>query len=141
MLVKRSLRAHRRGDVEAVLSTYAKDVHFRFPGNNSWAGDFHGTDAVRPWLQRFHDVGLELNVDEILVDGWPWNTKVALHFTDQLKAPDGTVVYENTGFIYAKGSWGKIREYEVVEDTEKVALLDIWLAKNKPESVTLRRAT
>ena len=132
MMVKRSLRAHLRGDVEALLKTYAKDVLFRFPGKSSWAGEFRGIDAVRPWLERFHSVGLELDVDEILIGGWPWNTKVALHFTDRLKAPDGTLVYENTGFIYAKGAWGKIREYEVVEDTEKVARLDEWLAGNEP---------
>ena len=132
LLVTRSLRAHARHDVEAVLSTYAKDVVFRFPGNNSWAGEFRGIDAVRPWLQRFYGIGLELSVNEILVRGWPWKTRVAIHFTDRLKAPDGALVYENTGFIYAKATWGKIREYEVIEDTEKVALLDVWLEKNRP---------
>jgi hypothetical protein len=132
MRVRRSLRAHLRRDVEAVLKTYAKDVRFRFPGQNSWAGEFHGIGAVRAWLQRFYAVGLELHVDEILVAGWPWNTKVALHFIDRLKDHEGTVVYENTGFIYAKSTWGTIRDYEVVEDTEKVALLDGWLAKNRP---------
>ena len=127
MMVKRTLRAHLNRDVEAILKTYSKDVRFRFPGNNSWAGEFRGIDQVRPWLQRFHRVGLTFKPDEILIGGWPWNTKVALHFTDHLKAPDGTLVYENSGFIYAKGAWGKICEYEVVEDTEKVAALDEWL--------------
>lgn len=131
MMVRRSLRAHLRGDVEAVLKGYAKDVRFRFPGNNSWAGEFRGIDEVRPWLERFYRLGLKLEVDEILIGGWPWNTKVAMHFTDRLHAADGTLVYENTGFIYARGAWGKIREYEVVEDTEKVARLDAWLAKNE----------
>src|SRR5215467_5184481 len=95
MMVKRSLRAHLRGDVEGVLRNYAEDVRFRFPGNNSWAGEYRGVDAVRPWLERFYEVGLKLDVDEILVAGWPWDTKVAVHFTDSLTAPDGTVVYEN----------------------------------------------
>ena len=128
MMVKRSVRAHVNGDIEALLKTFARDVRFRFPGNNSWAGEFRGVDEVRAWLQRFHRVGLSLTVDEILIGGWPWNTKVALHFTDHLEGPDGALVYENTGFIYARGAWGEIREYEVVEDTEKVAALDDWLA-------------
>jgi ketosteroid isomerase-like protein len=135
MMVKRSLRAHLRGDVEALLKTYAKDVRFRFPGTNSWAGEFRGVDAVRPWLERFYRVGLRFEVDEILIGGWPWNTKVAVHFADRLEAPDGALVYENSGFIYAKGAWGKIREYEVVEDTEKVARLDAWLAENEAPGV------
>ena len=131
MMVKRTLQAHLNRDVEAILKSYSKDVRFRFPGNNSWAGEFRGIDQVRPWLQRFHRVGLMFEADEILIGGWPWNTKVALHFTDHLKAPDGTLVYENSGFIYAKSAWGKIREYEVVEDTEKVAALDEWLKSHE----------
>ena len=138
MMVKRSVRAHLRGDVEALLKTYAKDVRFRFPGSSSWAGEFRGIGAVRAWLERFHRVGLELDVDEILIGGWPWNTKAALHFTDRLRASDGTLVYENTGFIYAKGAWGKIREYEVVEDTEKVARLDEWLLSDEAQHHALR---
>jgi ketosteroid isomerase-like protein len=138
MIVKRSVRAHRRGDVEALLKTYAKDVRFRFPGSSSWAGEFRGVDAVRAWLERFHSVGLELEVDEILIGGWPWNTKVALHFTDRLRASNGALVYENTGFIYAKGAWGKIREYEVVEDTEKVARFDEWLLSDEAQHPALR---
>jgi hypothetical protein len=47
-----------------------------------------------------------------------------------LRLIDETVVYENSGFIYVTSAWGKIREYEVIEDTEKVAQLDVWLAKN-----------
>lgn len=131
-MVKRTLRAHMRGDIDTLLKSYAPDVVFRFPGNNSWAGTYRGIDEVRPWLERFHRVGLRLEVDEILIGGWPWDTKVAMHFTDSLRLPDGTIVYENTGFIYARGSWGKIRSYEVVEDTEKVAALDEWLATNEP---------
>ena len=131
MMVKRTLRAHLNRDVEAILKSYSKDVRFRFPGNNSWAGEFRGIDQVRPWPQRFHRVGLMFEADEILIGGWPWNTKVALHFSDHLKAPDGTLVYENSGFIYAKSAWGKIREYEVMEDTEKVAALDEWLKSHE----------
>lgn len=134
-MIKRSLRAHVRGDVDALLASYSNDVVFRFPGKSSWAGELHGKQAVHAWLERFHRVGLKLEVDEILIGGWPWNTKVALHFTDHLTTPDGTVVYENTGFIYARGSWGKIREYEVVEDTEKVAALDEYLAVHEHRAV------
>jgi ketosteroid isomerase-like protein len=130
-MIRRSLAAHRRGDVEALLRTYARDVRFHFPGQSSFAADLEGVDAVRPWLQRFHRLGIEIDVDEILVAGWPWNTRAALHFTDRFRAPGGAVIYENSGFIYAKSAWGKIREYEVVEDTEKVARFDEWLTQNE----------
>jgi ketosteroid isomerase-like protein len=141
MMVRRSLAAHRRHDVEAVLKTFSKDVRFRFPGRNSWAGEFRGIDAVRPWLRRFYEVGLELDADEILIGGWPWDTRVAIHFADRLKTSDGAVVYENTGFIYAKSAWGRIREYDVIEDTEKVAQLDAWLASRGAEVTHVMKTT
>jgi len=128
-MFKRSLRAHLRGDADALLRTYSKDVCFRFHGDSSWAGEFHGISEVRAWLERFYRVGLRLEIDDILIAGWPWNTRIALHFTDHLTGPDGTLVYENDGFIYAKAVWGKIHQYEVVEDTQKVSALDDWLKK------------
>jgi ketosteroid isomerase-like protein len=130
-LVRRTLRFHLNRDVEGVLSTYADDVHFTFHGNNSWAGDYHGKDQMRPWLERFHAIGLNLRVHEILVSGPPWNTTVCLYITDDAKDADGNVIYENRGVIYGKGAWGKMKRYEVFEDTEKVAELDKYLAKHE----------
>ncbi len=129
MQVRRTLRQHQAGDVEGLLKGYTDDVHFTFPGNNSWAVDITGKDRVRPWLQRFHRAGLQLDVHDILVAGPPWNTRICLVFTDHAKDESGNVVYENRGVIYAKGRWGKIADYTVFEDTEKVAAFDTYLEK------------
>lgn len=131
-LVRRSLRFHASRDVEGLLKTYADDVHFSFPGNNSWAIDTRGKTEIRQWLERFHRVGLVLDVQDILVAGPPWNTRVCLVFTDHAKGDDGEVVYENRGVIFAKARWGKITDYTVFEDTEKVAELDRYLAVHEP---------
>jgi hypothetical protein len=117
--------------VEGLLSTYADDVHFSFYGNNSWAGEYHGKDQVRPWIERFYRVGLNLTVHEILVSGPPWNTTVCLYLTDDLRDAEGNVVYANRGVIYGKGAWGKMKRYEVFEDTEKVAEFDKYLEANE----------
>src|SRR5262249_12015060 len=108
------------------------DFDITFNGRASWAGEFHGIGQVRAWLERFYRVGLTLVVDDILIGGWPWDTRIALHFTDRLLTKDGVPVYENVGFIYMKSAWGKVREYEVVEDTERTAALDTWLEQNAP---------
>jgi hypothetical protein len=63
-----------------MLRTYSKDVCFRFSDDSSWAGEFHGISEVRAWLERFYRVGLRLEIDDILIAGWPWNTRTALHF-------------------------------------------------------------
>lgn len=134
MLVRRSLRMHRARDVEGLLSTYADDVRFVFPGTSSWAVDVRGKAAVGAWLRRFHSVGLVLEVDDILVGGPPWKTRAALHFTDHATDAGGRVVYENRGVIYATSRWGKITSYEVFEDTEKVAAFDDYLATQEAEA-------
>ncbi len=128
LLVRRSLRFHEARDVDGLMKTYAKDVHFVFPGNNSWAIDTRDKAELRKWLQRFHSVGLVLDVDDILIAGPPWNTRVGLVFTDHAKDTSGSVVYSNRGVILAKGRWGKIYDYTVFEDTEKVADFDRYLA-------------
>ena len=40
---------------------------------------------------------------------------------------DGNSVYDNRGVIIGNVSWGKIRSYEVFEDTQKVEALDTYL--------------
>ncbi|HVL81529.1 MAG TPA: hypothetical protein VM840_08060 [Actinomycetota bacterium] len=126
-LVRRAIRSHQAGDVRGVLRTYARDVHFVFPGRSSWSADLRGRQAVEPWLRRFHEVGLQLDVDEIVIGGWPWRTVIVLHFTDHLRDADGRIVYENTGVIYGHARWGMITYYTVYEDTQRVAELDTYL--------------
>ncbi len=129
MMIRSSLRKHQAGDVEGLVRSFASDVHFVFGGNNSWATDTRDKAALKDWLRRFHAAGLKIEVHDILVDGPPWNTRVCMHFTDHVKDADGRVVYENTGVIYGKAKWGKISDYTVFEDTEKVAAFDRYLQR------------
>ena len=128
-MIRSSLRKHQAGDVEGLMKAYAKDVHFVFPGKNSWATDTRDKAVLADWLRRFHAAGLKIDVDDIIVGGAPWDTRVCMHFTDHAKDANGRIVYENTGVIYGKAKWGKITDYVVYEDTEKVAALDAYLQK------------
>ena len=127
-MIRNVLRRRDEGDIGPLLSMCADDVHFVFPGESSWAADIHGKGELEPWLRRFADVGLRVEVQQIDVTGWPWSTTVFLRFTDHATGPDGNVVYENRGVIVGKIAWGKIKSYEVFEDTQKVAALDEYLA-------------
>ena len=126
--VRAAVRRLRAGDPEPVLGLLAPDVRFRFPGRNSWATDVRGRDEVRLWLRRFVDAGLRLDVDDILVAGPPWATRVCVRFTDHCDDESGRLVYLNRGVILAEVSWGRAVRYDVVVDTEKVAELDAYLA-------------
>ena len=127
MMIRRAIRRIYGGDVRPFLSAYADDATFVFPGQNSWAGERRGKGEIERFCRRFVQVGLQAESHEIVVNGWPWDTTVCVRFTDSAKAPDGTVVYENSGVIFGKIAWGKIKFQHVYEDTEKVAAFDRYL--------------
>ena len=130
-MIRRSVRSLNAGDLAPLLSAYAEDVHFVFPGDSSFAADIHSKRELEVWLRRFTEVGLGLELQEIAVSGWPWNTTVCIRVTDRLTDPSGDVVYENRGVIVGKIAWGKIASYEVFVDTQKLAALDEYLASKE----------
>ena len=68
---------------------------------------------------------------KVRITGWPWRMTVCVRAHDRLDAPSGERVYENRFVIWGRMSWGRIKEYEIYRDTEKVAALDVWLAANE----------
>ena len=131
-LLRRSIRRVNEGDIGPMLNGYANDAVLVFPGDSSWGGEHRGRDAIEAFLRRYVRVGLHFEAHEIVVSGWPWSATIWVRFSDQAKAPDGTVVYKNRGVIYAKTRWGKITLQEDFEDTEKVAEFDRYLALHEP---------
>ena len=119
----------RAGDYRPTLRLDARDVRFRFPGRNSWAGEYRGKHELERWLARFVASGLQIFADEIVVKGPPWNTTVCLRGHDLLTSPEGETVYENRYVIWGRARWGLLRDYEVYEDTEKTSELDGYLAE------------
>jgi ketosteroid isomerase-like protein len=129
--------AHSRaGDVRPTLALDAPDVRFTFPGDNSWSGTFRGKEEVGRWLQRLAKVGVKTFPDEVVAVGFPWNTTVCIRGHDYVKSPEGDTVYENRFVIWGRLKWGRLKEYEVYEDTIKPRALDEWLAANEQRLVT-----
>jgi ketosteroid isomerase-like protein len=126
-LIAHNMAKAREGDIGPTLRMDAEDVRFRFPGDSSWAVELEGKDELEPWLRRFADVGLQIYPDEVVLKGFPWNQTICVRGTDHLDAPDGRRVYENRYVIWGRIAWGKLREYEVYEDTQKTEALDEYL--------------
>jgi ketosteroid isomerase-like protein len=105
----------------------------RFPGDNSWSGLYRGKKELKAWLERFARVGIQIDPDEVVAVGPPWNTKVCIRGHDYVKSPQGETVYENRFVIWAKLRWGRIQEEETYEDTQKPKALDTWLEQHKPQ--------
>lgn len=125
----------RRGDVRPMVLAYGPDVRFTFPGKNSWSGVFQGKVEVERWLRRFTAIGLQIYPDEVIVQGMPWRSTVCIRGRDHLDVPDGERVYENRYVIWGHLAWGRLRDYEVYEDTHKTDELDAYIREHAPSLI------
>jgi len=123
---------NRAGDIRATLMLDAEDMEFIFPGSNTWSGHFHGKSEHRRWLERLVRVGVKTDVDEVAVSGFPWKMTVAVRGRSWWDNAAGERIYDNHYVIWGHLRWGRMRSYEVYEDTEKAAALDAYLEANEP---------
>jgi ketosteroid isomerase-like protein len=94
----------------------ADDMHFVFLGEHPLAADLRGADAVRKWLREelFRRLpGLRFVVDETIVEGGPWSTRVATRYHTERQ---GRLVYR--GVYVGRIVWGKVVEEIILPDTQ-----------------------
>jgi ketosteroid isomerase-like protein len=126
-LIAHNMRKMSEGDPGPTVRMYAEDVRFSFPGNNSWSGEVEGKENLRQWLRHFIDIGIQIRPEEVVMKGWPWRQTICVRGITHLDAPGGERVYENRYVIWGHLAWGKMRAYEVYEDSEKATALDGYL--------------
>ncbi len=78
-------------------------------------------------------VGFRIAPDEVVVKGFPWNATSAFAGRDHLRGPGGEVVYENRYVIWGQMRWGRLKEYEVYEDTTRPTSSTATYASTGPE--------
>jgi ketosteroid isomerase-like protein len=114
---------------------FAADGELAFPGYNSWARQFRelrpgrrvyashrGRTEIEAFLRSYTEHGIQMTIEDILVNGPPWNTRVAVRAHVWATGPDGGEdVYTNRAVIMARTSWGRIQQQEDYEDTERAA--------------------
>ncbi len=126
-LIRRNVRSLQQGDPAPLLAGYARDASLVFPGSSSWGGEYRGTGEIGSFLSRFVEAGLVGEVRDILVNGPPWKTKVAVLFEDQATDDAGDVVYANRVILYCRVVWGKVVYQEDFLDTQRVEAFDEYL--------------
>jgi ketosteroid isomerase-like protein len=102
-----------------LLTGYADDAVLVFPGPSSWGGEYRGKEAIAGFLQRFLDDGITGQAHDILVNGPPWRTTIAVFFTATARDDRGVLVYDNRAILFVRARWGKIVYQEDFEDTHK----------------------
>jgi ketosteroid isomerase-like protein len=140
-MIRRNIAQLNAGDHRPVLAMYAEDVELAFPGDNSWAGQFRplergrqahvthrGKAEVERFLQRFVAAGIQMEIEDILVNGPPWNLRAAVR-AHVWSPGTGGDRYTNRAVLFVTSSWGKLRTQEDYEDTERAAAFDALLAR------------
>ena len=137
-LLRHSINKLNSGDYSLMLKMASPDFELAFPGENSWATMFRpqqlgrgrhvthrGVDEAAAFADRFVDEGIQFQIEDILVNGPPWNTRIALRVHDFVSADDeGTDVYNNRAVLFLELRWGRLVRWEDYEDTQRVAAWD-----------------
>jgi len=128
-LIAHNMRRLREGDPSPTVRMYAEDVRFSFPGGSSFAPGASDKRELTRWLERFVETGLQIYPDEVVLKGWPWRQTICVRGHIHLDDPKEGRVYDNRYVIWGHLAWGKMREYEVYEDTEETRALDAYLSR------------
>ena len=106
------------GNWEAMVAGMAPAFTYRFYGDHALSGERHTHDALRRWWERCFRLlpNTTFDVEDILVAGWPWNTRVATAVTVNVGVVDGSR-YQNVVHQFLRIRWGKITEVRTLEDT------------------------
>ena len=136
-MIRRQIAQLNAGDHQPLLKMAAPDAELRFPGDNSWSRAFRapgtgtaytathrGPDELAAFAQRFVDHGLHVDIEDILVAGPPWKTRICVRATDHALDDDGRQVYANRVAILIEARWGRITRWEDYLDTERVSAWD-----------------
>lgn len=105
--------------VGPLLERSAPDLRHTFAGDHALGGTRRSREAFRDWLERLFRLFPELTftIDDVMATGPPWNTRLAISWTDRGTAADG-VDYENEGVHLLRLTWGRLVELEATLDTQ-----------------------
>jgi hypothetical protein len=72
----------------------------------------------------------------VVLKGFPWRQTICVRGHIHLDDAEDGRVYANRYVIWGRIAWGKLREYEVYEDTVASKNLDAWLQHTGKEKAT-----
>lgn len=106
------------GDWEPMITGMAPEFTYRFYGDHALSGERHTTEALRRWWERSFRLFTDprFSVDEVIVAGPPWNTRIATRVHIRAALPDGSA-YENVFMQTMHMRWARITEVHTLEDT------------------------
>jgi len=107
---------------DELMGSIAPAVHHRFLGAHAIGGERHDRDTLRLWFERLARVlpNLQLKINDIWVQGWPWHTMVFVQWDGAATLLNGDAYRQHAVHIITL-RWGKIHELDVFEDSQAVS--------------------
>ena len=142
-MIRRNITALNEGRPEPALAMFADDAELDFPGLNSWSRQFRrptsgrypfathrGRDEIEAFIRRYVDHHIQMSIEDILVNGPPWNMRVAVRAHVWATASDGDDAYDNRAVLMMNTRWGRIQRQEDYEDTQRATEFDGYLERH-----------
>jgi len=107
---------------DEALHAVAPHVHHRVSGVHALGGERHGKAALRSWFERLGRVlpNLKIKVNNIWVQGLPWNTTVFVEWDANATLLNGEA-YVNRGLHVFTLRWGRVHALEEFQDSQAAA--------------------
>ncbi|MFD6698021.1 MULTISPECIES: nuclear transport factor 2 family protein [unclassified Microbacterium] len=107
------------GNYAPMVEGLASPFEYVFHGVHALGGRRVTKEAMNRWWERTLALlpGARFDVQDVLVRGGPWNTRIAVRSRVTGPLPGGEV-YENIVFQFMTLKWGKVTSVETVEDLQ-----------------------
>ena len=107
------------GNYQPMVDGLGTPFEYIFYGEHALGGRRVSKEAMVLWWERVFRLlpGAQFDIREVLVNGRPWNTRLAVSAHVSGPLPNGET-YENTVFQFMTLKWGKVVEVETVEDLQ-----------------------
>ncbi|MFT4220276.1 MAG: nuclear transport factor 2 family protein [Microbacterium sp.] len=117
--VRKTFERINAGDYLQMVDSLAPEFEYRFHGEHALGGRRTTREAMVRWWERTLRLlpGASFDVQDVLVGGGPWHTRVAVRSLVRGDLPDGGR-YENTVFQFMTLAWGRVTSVETVEDLQ-----------------------
>lgn len=124
------------GDYEVMLKGLASEFDYVMYGDHALGGRRTTVASMRLWWQRAFRLMPEIkfDLDEVIVAGWPWNTRIATTETVHGPLPDGSHYVNHVHQLFHM-KWGRVTRIRTSEDTQAlVKALNVLAASGLEEA-------
>jgi ketosteroid isomerase-like protein len=121
--VRRAFAAVNAGAYSKLIPQFAREHEHWVAGQHALGGRRRTVSGTRRWYDRLAEIfpGLQFQLRNITVSGWPWNTTAMVEWTDCFPLGSNGEQGSNEGVHVLQFRWGRVVRLSVYCDTQKLA--------------------